>query len=56
MADNNGNKPNGTVGLLIGGVFALAAALFMLSGGVLGGKKTVYGDADMPPIASPAQK
>ena len=29
-----------------------AAAFFVLTGGGLGGKKTVQSDADMPPIAS----
>jgi hypothetical protein len=54
MTDNNGpgGPARGTLGLILGGVFALAAAFFLLTGGELGGKKTVYGDADMPPVAS----
>jgi hypothetical protein len=43
---------NGTFGILIGGVVAVIAAIFILSGGELGGKKTVEGDQDLPPIAT----
>ena len=50
MADNQG--PNGVFGLLLGGVVVLAAALFILSGGELGGKKEVASDADLPPVTS----
>jgi hypothetical protein len=46
---------NGTFGILIGGIVALAAAIFIFSGGELGGKKTVEGDQDLPPIASADQ-
>lgn len=42
----------GTFGILIGGVVAVVAALFILSGGELGGKKTVDGDQDLPPVAT----
>ncbi len=44
---------NGAFGLIIGGIIALGVVLFILSGGELGGKKTVQGDQDLPPIASP---
>ena len=54
MADNN--RPHGAVGLILGGVFAIAAAMFILTGGQLGGKKQVNGDADLPPIASGTTK
>ena len=47
-----GNKDNGFFGLIVGGIVALAAAVFIFSGGDLGGKKTVEGDRDLPPIAS----
>jgi hypothetical protein len=54
MTDNNGDGPTkGTIGLFLGGICALAAAFFLLTGGELGGKKTVRGDADLPPVASP---
>ena len=43
---------NGTFGILIGGVVAVIAAIFILSGGELGGKKTVDGDQDLPPVAT----
>jgi hypothetical protein len=49
MADNNGT--NGALGMILGGVLVAAAALFILTGGELGGKKKVEGDADMPPVA-----
>jgi ABC-type uncharacterized transport system permease subunit len=43
---------NGTFGLTIGGIVALAAMIFIFSGGELGGKKTVEGDQDLPPLAT----
>jgi hypothetical protein len=46
------NNSNGTFGLIVGGVFAVIAAIFILSGGELGGKKTVQGDQDLPPVAT----
>lgn len=45
-------ESNGTFGLIIGGVVAVIAAVFILTGGELGGKKTVEGDQDMPPVAT----
>ena len=52
MPDNNQNGTNGTFGLILGRVAVAAAALFILTGGELGGKKTVESDADLPPVAS----
>jgi hypothetical protein len=52
MPDNNTNGANRTLGVILGGVLVAAAALFILTGGELGGKKTVQGDADLPPVAS----
>jgi hypothetical protein len=49
MADNNGTN---LFGLLLAGVVVVAAGLFILSGGELGGKKEVLSDADMPPVTS----
>jgi hypothetical protein len=43
---------NGFFGIIVGGIVALAALIFIISGGELGGKKTVEGDQDLPPIAS----
>ena len=43
---------NGTFGIIVGGVVAVIAAIFILSGGEFGGKKTVQGDQDLPPIAT----
>ena len=47
----NGNS-NGTFGIIVGGVVAVLAAIFILSGGELGGKKTIEGDKDLPPVSS----
>ena len=41
-------------GLVLGGVVVAAAAVFILTGGELGGKKVIKGDADLPPVASTA--
>jgi hypothetical protein len=46
------NKDYGSFGLVIGAIVAVAAALFIFTGGELGGKKTVEGDQDLPPIAA----
>lgn len=46
------NDNNGIFGIIVGGVVAAIAAMFILSGGELGGKKTVEGDQDLPPIAT----
>jgi hypothetical protein len=48
-------QDNGTFGLIVGGLVALAAVVFIFSGGELGGKKTIEGDQDLPPIASADQ-
>src|SRR3954462_5722151 len=42
MADNN--APNTVIGIVLGGILVLSAAFFILTGGNLGGKKTVQGD------------
>jgi hypothetical protein len=52
MADNNDRKGTNLFGLLLAGVVVLAAGLFILSGGQLGGKKQVIGDTDMPPVTT----
>jgi hypothetical protein len=44
------NMENSRLGLIIGGIIALMAALFILSGGDLGGKKTIESDKDLPPV------
>jgi len=56
MTDNNATPPKGAIGLIIGGVFAVAAAFFILAGGELGGEKKVKSDADLPPVASGTAK
>jgi hypothetical protein len=48
-------QDNGIFGLIVGGFVALMAVIFIFSGGELGGKKTVSGDTDLPPIASADQ-
>jgi hypothetical protein len=50
MADNQ--EPTGQLGLILGAAVAIAAAIFLLSGGEHFGKTTVQGDEDLPPIAS----
>jgi hypothetical protein len=58
MADNNpkNGTSSGTIGLMLGGLFALAAMVFILTGGQLGGVKVVNSDSDLPPVASPEKK
>ena len=46
------NDGNGTFGIIIGGVVAAIAVIFILSGGELGGKKTMESDQDLPPITT----
>lgn len=41
----------GKFGLVLGGIVALAAMMFIFSGGWLGGKTTIEGDQDLPPVA-----
>ena len=43
---------NGTFGIIIGALVAVIAAIFIFTGGELGGKKTIQGDEDLPPIAT----
>ena len=50
------NKQNGAIGLILGGIFAVAALVFIFTGGQLGGVKEVKTDADLPPIASGSTK
>lgn len=45
-------KQSGSFGLIVGGIVFVAAAIFLLSGGELGGKKTIDGDQDLPPVAT----
>lgn len=55
MTENNPETPpKGGIGLIVGGIFAVAAVFFIMTGGQLGGVKEVNSDADMPPIASGA--
>ena len=46
------NTDNRLFGMIIGGIVVVAIVIFVFSGGELGGKKTVEGDQDLPPIAS----
>jgi len=41
----------GLFGIVLGCIVALAALLFIVTGGSLGGKTTVRSDRDLPPIA-----
>jgi hypothetical protein len=49
MADNRNDS---FLGVVLGGVVVVAAVVFLLTGGEWGGKKTVEGDADLPPVVS----
>ena len=46
------NGPGGSFGFLLGGILAIALALFLFVGGEMG-KKNVKGDQDMAPVSSP---
>jgi hypothetical protein len=46
------NRENGNLGLAIGAFAVLAALFFITTGGSFGGKTTVEGDKDLPPVAS----
>jgi hypothetical protein len=39
-------------GIIVGGIVIVAIAIFIFSGGELGGKKIIEGDDDLPPIAT----
>jgi hypothetical protein len=43
---------NNMFGIVIGAIVVAVAALFILSGGEFGGKKTVDGDQDLPPVTT----
>ncbi len=53
MADK---RSDGYLGALLGGLVAVAAVAFLLSGGEWGGKKKVEGDQDLPPVTSTTGK
>ncbi|MCW5686704.1 MAG: hypothetical protein KIT85_20105 [Pseudolabrys sp.] len=46
---------NSLFGWILGGLVAVIAVMFIASGGELGGKKTVEGDQDLPPVATAQQ-
>ncbi len=46
-AMTNSNVP---FGLIVGGIVAVFAMLFIFSGGEWGGKTTVESDRDLPPV------
>ena len=46
------NKEQGGFGILVGTLIAVAAVFFIVTGGSMGGKKTIEGDRDLPPVAS----
>lgn len=50
------NRSSGYLGAILGGLVAVAAVAFLLSGGELGGKKKVDGDDDLPPIAATGER
>jgi hypothetical protein len=46
------DKQKGGVGLVLGALVAVAAFAFIVTGGTFGGKKTIDGDEDLPPVAT----
>jgi hypothetical protein len=54
MADDNRLKSK--TALILSGVLAVAAAVFILAGAELGGVQEVSSDADLPPVSSPEKK
>jgi hypothetical protein len=48
MDDNRGSTA--LLGLVVAGIVAIGAIIFIVTGGDLGGKKKVDGDADLPPV------
>jgi hypothetical protein len=54
MSDNRSDNQasNGTLGAILGALIVVALAIFLLNGGEHFGKKTVNGDADLPPVAT----
>jgi len=53
MADNK-DQGTGMLGFLLAAVVLLAAGIFILTGGQLGGKKQVVSDSDLPPVTTGA--
>jgi hypothetical protein len=45
----------GTFGIVVGALFVAIAIAMVLSGGSFGGKTTIDGDDDLPPVAMGAQ-
>ena len=46
------NTYNKFFGMIVGVIVVVAIAIFIFSGGELGGKKAVDGDDDLPPVAA----
>jgi hypothetical protein len=51
MTDNR--RPTFSFGIILGVLVLLAGAVFILTGGDLGGTKKVQSDADLPRVTSP---
>ena len=51
MADEK-KESIGGLSLLLGGIVLIAFVVFLVTGGELGGKKTIDSDDDLPPIAT----
>jgi hypothetical protein len=46
------NAENRFFSMIVGGIVVVAIAIFIFSGGELGGKKTIEGDDDLPPVVN----
>jgi hypothetical protein len=53
---NNNRASNGALGAVLGALIAVALGVFLLNGGEHLGKKTISGDADLPPVAQGTPK
>ena len=51
---SEGGDTHFRLGALLGSMVLLALAIFLVTGGNLGGKQKVAGDADLPQVSSPA--
>ena len=54
MPDNRGS--HFALGIVLGAAVLLALAVFLVTGGNLGGKQKIAGDGDLPQVASPAPR
>jgi len=54
MPDNRGSQL--ALGVVLGALVLFALAIFIVTGGNLGGKQKIAGDGDLPQVTSPAPR